>query len=252
VSDHSSIAIILSSIKRDVAISVLEQSLAVLSGEFQFGFRGRGNVLRLVFEGQKYKWQDKIAEVFTSVSELDSQTLTKLVKEYGSFAVAGSIRVPNSMTLYNLDLILYPTFSPENPVCIVFRLDSSLYYDVYGEDDEFDQSAADTLLGLTVRLGANDQVEGFQMLLVQSLADIKTFSGLDLRGSLLGPAPIQGLVSDAGLPHGFVTGIKASILSLTAIGKVWKDGRKIETVNGFSVLDDLIEIDDSDSDDEND
>jgi hypothetical protein len=197
----------------------------------------------LVFDRDKFKYEDKISETFSSATELDLETIRKLAERYRWFGICGSIRIPGRRRLYDLSIFLYPTFDSARSACIVILVDSSLYDDVYGEDDDiFDGDAADILLRLIVLLGANDQVDGFQARLIEKLSDIKPFDGIALRQSLLEPTPIRDSARGAGLPHGFVTGIKSSILSSPEIERIWADAAMFETVNGFSILNGLIEI----------
>jgi len=253
MSDSLSVVIVLASMKQELAVPVMAQSLAVLMNEYQFGFRGIGGVSSLLFDKTEYKYEGGISETFLSATALDVEAIQKLAEHYHWFSIYGSIRIPSrGITLYPTSLILYPTFDPINPVCIVFELGPSLYRQVYEDDDfndHFDKDAADVLFQLTVRLGANDQTDGFRMSCVGSLDEIKTFDVVALRHHLLHPPSIQDVMKGDALNYSYITGIKASILSLDEMKRICIYGDTFLTLNGFSVLNELVEIDDDDDDD---
>jgi hypothetical protein len=64
------------------------------------------------------------------------------------------------------------------------------------------------------------------------------------RDSLAEPAPIaQPEAGGSTLTHGIVTGIKANLLSLDALQRVWPDAHLVLMTNGFVVLDNLVPLD---------
>lgn len=253
MSESSRIAIVMSRVTEEVAARLFAESLEILIEQYEFGFRGTGGLLRLVFDEQRYKWEEPIGEKSPSAGDITAGAISELIQRYKWFSAAGTIRMEGRKQLRNCQILHYPTFDRNEPSCLIFVLEASLYHDVYGEDDdEFHEDAADTLLALTVRLGANELVDGFQMLLIGSFAEIQPFDGRQLRQSLLEPTSIADRREGKGFPHGWITGIKRSLLPLPQIRQVWQDGQTFETVSGFSILNDLIAIEDDDDEDEDD
>ena len=242
MSSSSTIAIILARTPQDRFVPILEQSLSSLIQDYGFDFRGTGGVCRSAFEAETYEGQDEATENFESVSDIDKTAIKLLIDKYQWFEIIGSIRAPEDSKLYSISLMLYPSFDKDRPASIVFSLPSSLFRDVYGDGDVFNQEAAELLRRFAVRLGANEQVEGFHMLYLRSLEHIKTFDGATLRRYLLEPAPIRDVLKGIGIPPGLITGIKSSIMPLDEIPEMWKEGHLFETVSGFSVIDGLVPI----------
>ena len=85
---------------------------------------------------------------------------------------------------------------------------------------------------------------------ITSLAEVRTFDGLELRQSLNDPASVSEARHGGHMIHGIVTGIKSSLLTVEEMSAKWGDGELFETINGFSVLNCLVDVDESLFDDE--
>ena len=117
-----------------------------------------------------------------------------------------------------------------------------MYEMVRGEDGSFNEDAAKVLLKLSISLGANDKVEGFQARLIEDLDAVQTFDGATLRQMLLEPQSVADAMAGVGMRNGLVTGIKSRILSAVEFGQIWRDCDVSETTNGFAVLNTLVDF----------
>ena len=241
MSYHSRIAIVLASIARHVIPHVMHDVLAAVLGKYEFGFRARGGISKLVFQDGVYKWQERVPGACGSAMDLDVASIAVLVERYSSFGIAGSIRIPGKKTLYDFQTVCYSASESETSACIVCLVEGSLYYDVYGDNDVFNEEAAQTLVQLSINIGANNNIDGFNVTLVPSLHDIKPVNGAALREGLLRPTPIMEKATGAGL-SALITGIRSSLVSLDELRVVWRDANLWETVNGFCIVSSLIDV----------
>lgn len=242
MSSASDIAIILSNLSHGHALDVVEQSLARLIDQYEFGFRSYGGALQLVFEGSEFIQEKFINDKIPSVAAIDRPMIEQLVGRYEWLSIGGSIRVPELEHLVDLDLILFPTFDAVSPACVLFRLEGDLYRIIRGEDDNFNEDTAKLLLKFSISLGANDLVDGFQAILIADLDDVQTFDGEALRQVLLKPQSVENRISGVGLRTGFVVGIRSQEISSDEIRKIWRNSRVFETVNRFTVLNRLVDF----------
>lgn len=242
MSSVSDIAIILSKLSRDNALDVIEQSLVHLRDHYEFGFRSYGGVLQLVFEGIDFIQEKFIDDKIPSAAIIDRSLIEQLAERYDWLSIGGSIRMPELDHLIDIDLILFPTFDPVSPACVLFRLEGNLYRKIRAENDNFNEDIAKLLLKLSISLGANNIVEGFQAILIGDLDDVQTFDGEALRQVLLKPQSVENAISGVGMRTGFVVGIKCQEPLSNEIRKIWHSCQFLETVNKFVILNRLVDF----------
>jgi len=241
MSNDSEVAIVLSSVNKNMAFKIIRMSLNLLINDYMFGFRSYGGVFQLLFEDNKFFGESPIDSEISSASLIDLSTIRYIESQYKGFSINGSIRLSGLDSLVDLDIIFLPVFDVDDKSCVVFRIEEDVYWRLWDENDILNEDLKETLLTLVIELGANNLVDAFHARLLVDLSDIQCFDGVALRESLLQPAKLQDLAKGAGLNHGFITGIKTSLLSLNEIGDIWKVCDKFETTNGFAILDDLVE-----------
>jgi hypothetical protein len=189
-----------------------------------------------VFGQGCYGEEEEIVGPYPQVEELTEEIISELLLQDPWLEISGSIQVPGEVGLTLFEILSLPTFNPVAPSMVAFLIEPSLYRNIYGDYSDFHQEAADRLLKLSVLLGAVDPVDGFQLILVRSLEQIKPFDGEMLRASLVKPTPIRERLQGKGLPHGRVTGIRSSLLPMAEIRKTWTGATVFETPNGFCIL----------------
>lgn len=243
MSENHPTAVVLTKTTLDDAIEVLGEALERLVQTHDFGFRGYGAALQLLFEGGRYD-EDLIEEPLTQ-DDFNTATVRRLAQRYRWFALEGSIRAPGADRLCSVSAVLYPTFDGAFPACVVFRLDSWFLESVYGRDfNGFDQEAADRLTRLSIFLGAADRVDGFMTIRLPSLERVPVLDAEILRSLLLDPGvPVTSLEEALAAPRvGFITGIRSSIVSTSQLAAVWSGAKVIQTIHGFSVLDTMVHV----------
>ncbi|AGC43130.1 hypothetical protein MYSTI_01798 [Myxococcus stipitatus DSM 14675] len=240
----SDVFVVLAKVSGEEALRIVEHALGMVVERYDFGFRGYGGVVALVFEGEEFIQERKLAEDIASVQSLDRGGLEQLAHREHWFSIGGSLRFPNEQRQYDFDIIMYPTFDAERPACVVFRMDPSLYTEVDGSDGNgFDEDAAERLLKLCISLGAADEVDGFQALLLGELEEVHPFDGPELRAALVSPRSIRDRLSGKKvLQHGFVTGIRKTILGGVDLTPSWNGYRVLETTHGFVILSRLVDL----------
>jgi hypothetical protein len=248
VSENHPTAVTLTKVPLETAIEVMGQSLEMLVRDYEFGFRGWGGPMQMFFEDGGYD-EDVIDEQLRQ-ADFSRETVARFVQRYKWFSLEGSIRLPNVDRLCGLDIVLYPTFDEANPACVIFVLDSWFLESVWGRAfDRYDKEAADTLVKLSVALGAHDLVDGF---ITDSFSgfdeNLLTFDAAHLRTLLFQPAlgrkkfaKIEEMLAVPSV--GLVTGIKTSVVSAAELQLLRRDGVTLRTINGFAVLSILIEAD---------
>lgn len=242
MSSDSDIAIIQSKVSQQVALDIIERSLDLLLEQYDFGFRSYGGVLGLEFQGTEYLQERELDDGPSSASAIDRQELERLTGCERWFSIGGSIRIPGVESLIDLDLILYPTFDQKLPACVLFRLERDLYDGVWRADNSFNEDAAATLFKLSVRLGANELVDGFQATLIADLSEVSPFDGLALRDELQNPTAVREIAMNPRLRRGFVTGVRNSPLSMNELRQKWRDFEISATTNGFVVVSRLVDV----------
>ena len=242
MSSDSDIAIIQSKVSHRASLDIVAGALHRLLEHYDFGFRGYGGVLGLEFAGREYLHERELDEGPSSASDIDRKELERLASRERWFAIGGSIRIPEVDKLLDLDLILYPTFDPERPACVLFRLERDLYDDVWRSDSSFNEDGAATLFKLCVSLGAHKLVDGFRAMIIADLGDIIPFDGASLRDELLRPRSAREIRADPRLRHGFVTGVKRSLVSLEEVRQTWRGAAVSETTGGLVVVSRLVDL----------
>jgi hypothetical protein len=238
MSENHPSAIVLTKTRLETAIEILGQSLEILVNDYDFGFRGYGGAVQLVFDEGEYD-DDIIIHEQLLQRDFNRETAERLAREYGWFSLEGSIRIPGSHLLWGLDVVLYPTFDEAFPACVLFGLDSGFLESVYGRQfNTFNQDAADRLVQLSVALGANELVDGFMTVRLPSLAEVPILDAELLRNLLLDPQPFPPSYEEAkAIPRpGFVTGINSQLVPLSQIEKHWPGCVLLQTITGFSIL----------------
>ncbi|MEC4678765.1 MAG: hypothetical protein VST69_08445 [Nitrospirota bacterium] len=242
MSNESDIAIILSNVSSEDGVRIFEASLLCLLEEFDFGFRGYGGVLQLLFDKNEFVQEKEIDDKINSVTEIDTALIKKLIARYQWLSIGGSIRIPEVDHLVDLDLILFPSFESSCPTCIFFRLEHDLYGRVGIDKNRFDKDAAEILLKLSLRFGTQNGVTAFQTRLIGDLDDLQPFNAKSLQRSILEPVALKDRRMGFRPKMGFINGIRRQFLATQTIKKIWKDCETFESVNGFSVLNRLIDF----------
>jgi hypothetical protein len=238
MSENHPSANILTKTRLETAIEILGQSLEILVKDYDFGFRGYGGAVQLVFDEGEYD-DDIIIHEQLLQRDFNRETAERLAREYGWFSLEGSIYIPGSHLLWGLDVVLYPTFDEAFPACVLFGLDSGFLESVYGRQfNTFNPDAADRLLQLSVALGANELVDGFMTDRLPSLAEVPILNAELLRKRLLEHPPFPASVEAALVTPsvGLVTGIKTQLVPLSEIQKRWPRCGLLQTITGFSIL----------------
>jgi hypothetical protein len=138
-------------------------SLEPLVAEYQFGFRSSGRAYRLSFDAREFVGEDKIDET-VSDADLTRGFVERLAKKYRWLELVGGIRAPDVEQLVNFAILIYPTFEPERPACVVYRFDYSLLEAVRDVDSNaLNQDAADRLFRLVISIGASRHTDGFRL-----------------------------------------------------------------------------------------
>ncbi len=236
MSSSTDIVIVLTKSSLPGALDVLESSLSVLIEDYDFGFRSYGEILGLDFSGRDFQGERELDDAPTSVPDIDRAALEVLAADPRWFSIGGSMRVEEVEALVDIDLILYPTFEPEQPACVVFRLESDIYDAVYGRG--YDAEAAERLVKLCVSLGAVEGVDGFQARLVADLDDVEPLDAARLRHVMV---ELESIRADGPTPA-IVVGARRDLVALPELRDRWKDGTTFETTSGFVVLSTLVDI----------
>lgn len=236
MSSTTDIVIVLAKSSLSSALDVLESSLAVLIEDYDFGFRSYGEILGLDFSGQEFQGEQELDDAPTSVADIDRAALEALVAAPRWFSIGGSMRVQDVEALVDIDLILYPTFDPERPACVVLRLENDLYGAIY--DQGYNADAAERLVRLCVGLGAIEGVDGFQTKLVADLDDVEPQDAGQLRHVMV---ELESIRPEGARP-GLVVGARRELVTLRELQERWKDGTAFETTTGFAVLSTLVDI----------
>jgi hypothetical protein len=240
MSSASDVVVVLSKVTDSASLDIVDASLRALIEDYDLGFRSYGGMIALSFDGQEFTEEGPLAGAPTAATALSRQVLEGLARRQPWFGVSGTVRVPDGERLIDLEILRWPTFDPQRPACVLFRLPGDLYTDV--RKDGFDEEAADLLLKLCIRLGASSLVDAFEAKLVGDLAEVATLDGVALASALLAPPTIREMIANPQLQRGFVVGVKSSLLSAPDLRRAWPDGHVLETTHGFSVLSMLVQL----------
>lgn len=245
MSSYLKSAVITAAVSSEHGCIMLADALDMLFEHYELGFRGYGGVMRLRFDGREYRGEEAIDESVAMVEDLDQATIEQLVARYRWITVTGSFAMEGLERALDIKLVLYPTFDAERPVCMVSHLDAYLYESLWSDDDALDVEAAERLRTLAVMLGGHELTDGFYTTNIEALDEVVTFDGAALRDSFVEPTSVAEARKGKAISHGSVSGIKSTLLTVDELRPKWGDGELFETVNGFSVLSCLVEVDES-------
>jgi len=116
------VVVVLANSSLETAAEIVGFSLEPLVAEYQFGFRSSGRAYRLSFDAREFVGEDKIDET-VSDADLTPEFVGRLATKYRWLELVGGIRVPDVEQLVNFAILIYPTFEPERPACVVYRFD---------------------------------------------------------------------------------------------------------------------------------
>jgi hypothetical protein len=255
MSDYLLTAVLTSNVTADSANTILGTWIDQLLGGYELGFRGVGGVMRLRDNGPKFPFEDDLPANdpgrVVSATDLTRDVLEGLARRYRWLSITASIGIPDVDHALDIKVAIVPSGDAEHPVAAVAHLDARLYHAVE-PDDTFDARAMERFRDLIVMLGAHPLVEGFHAANVETFGELMPFTGAALQASLRSPTPVGVARHGGHFVHGIVTGIKGTLMSLDQLRPTWGDGELFETATGFSVLNCMVEIDESlfDDDDE--
>lgn len=254
MSDYLLTAVLTSNVTSDSAVTILVTWLDQLFERYEFGFRGVGGVMRLRYDAKKFKFEDDLPANdpgrVASATELTREVLDGLATKHRWFSITGSIGMPDVPHALDIKIAIVASGDAERPVAAVAHLDARLYHAVE-PDDRFDTAAMERFRDLIVMLGAHPLAEGFHAANAETFGGLMPFTGPQLQASLRNPASVAEARQGGHFIHGIVTGIKSTLMTLDEMRPRWGDGQLFETTTGFSVLNSMVEIDESLFADEN-
>jgi hypothetical protein len=254
MSEYLKPAIITASVSLEHGCAMLIDTMNRLIEEYEFGFRGYGDVSRVVYDGREFLYKD-ILEHSPPLATITPEYLTELVPTHTAVAISGDFRWPGLHRLLPVSVALCRTFVPERPVCLVVHMDAYLYNTLEDEEERVDHEAADRYQKLAVTFGAHELTEAFIMDNIVSFDEVPVFDGEALKQSFLNRPSIRERWETRGqrvhLPHGEVCGLKNWLLSREQMQALWPGADVFETITGMVIRSDVhLEVDVDDDDDD--
>lgn len=224
MSDYLRNCVVSSKLQKDSACASMLCCIEAMVRHYSFRLAQSSPVLRVKKKPRTQLLEAcVIPERFQPASNPSDLDVCELQREFDSFIITGSFRIPSSRRLLNVELGIIPSGDEDEPYVTVCHLDHWMYSAMWSENDEIIEFAARELRDLVIRLGANSHHKGFFTIALDSCIEAPILGTTELLDSLLNPSGINSnVLSEVRRPiHATASGIDSSLTSLAAVGKVW-------------------------------